>query len=352
MIRANLHLIFGCVVSLWTLCLAQGAFGQSLTFATVERPPFSIGRSDQDGFSIELMDLIAARTGHDVTYVTLDSFSDMLARVETGEVDGAIANISITAARESVIDFSLPIFESGLQVMVAESSRLPLWRQVLTPEIVLYIVVAALFLFGGGMLMWVFERHRQPYFERPVDEALFPSFWWALNLVVNGGFEERMPRSVFGRILGVLMVIASLFIVSVFVAKITAALTVTALTSTVQGLNDLDTRRVGTVVSSTAADFLDSRSVLYRSYAGFNEMIDAFEADELDALVFDGPLLRYYLNQNPREDVGLLDRVFRVEDYGVALPAGSELREPINQAILTMRENGDYGRLVTKWFGK
>ncbi|MGP6088478.1 transporter substrate-binding domain-containing protein [Antarctobacter jejuensis] len=344
------------LLHIWLVLWALVAFpvagtAETLVFATVERPPFSMEKADgHNGFSITLMRQIAEEIGHEVRFETSPTFSDMLARVQSGEVDGAIANISITSEREGVMDFTLPIFESGLQIMASGSARTTLWQQLLTLEVALWILLAAAILFFGGMLMWIFERRAQPYFERPMREAMFPSFWWALNLVVNGGFEERMPRSVFGRALGVLMVIASLFFVSIFVAKITAAMTVTALTSSIASINDLDRREVGTVAGSTASLFLEGREVRHVAYDGFAEMIGAFESGEVDALVYDGPLLRYYLSRNPGGDAYVLDRVFRSEDYGIALLSGSTLREPINQALLKLRERGTYDALVAEWF--
>lgn len=335
---------------IWLILLPLSAGAQTLVFSTVERPPFSMEAPEHDGFSIALMRRIAEQIGREVQFETADSFSEMLERVRTGAVDGAIANISITAEREAVMDFTLPIFESGVQIMVAGSAQTSFWQQIFTLEVAAYILLAFVVLFGGGMLMWVFERRAQPYFERPVRESLFPNFWWALNLVVNGGFEERMPRSVMGRMLGVMLVVASLFGVSIFVARITAAMTVTALTSTIDSINDLDRRRVGSVAGSTASLFLDGREVRHSAYPGFAEMIAAFEAGEVEALVFDGPLLQYYLMRSPQSDAYLLDRVFRSEDYGIALPTGSPLRESINQAILQLRESGEYGALVEDWF--
>ena len=197
-----------------------------LSFNTVERPPFSfVETGEPTGFSIDLMRLIAEQLGREVQFAYTDNFPDMLSAVESGSVDGAIANISITASRETQMDFSQPIFEAGLQIMVpSDAVRRPsLMEALLSRELFIAIGLAFAILLGGGMLMWGFERRAQPYFDRKLNEAWFPSFWWALNLVVNGGFEERMPRTPFGRILGVVLVVSSLFIVSVFTARINQA---------------------------------------------------------------------------------------------------------------------------------
>jgi ABC-type amino acid transport substrate-binding protein len=108
---------------------------------------------------------------------------------------------------------------------------------------------------------------------------------------------------------------------------------------------------VGTVSGSTAAEFLDLRSVEYIGYAGFAEVIAEFEAGRLDVVMFDAPLLQYYLSQESGSDAYLVDRVFRSEDYGIALPTGSPLREELNRALLVLRESGEYTAIERKWFG-
>jgi polar amino acid transport system substrate-binding protein len=204
----------------------------------------------------------------------------------------------------------------------------------------------------GGMLMWFFEREKQEYFDRPASKAVFPAFWWALNLVVNGGFEERIPRSFMGRIFGVLLVISSLFIVSIFVARITAAMTVSAIESSVSSVNDLYGKSVGTVTGSTAELFLDSRDIRAQGYEGFQALVQAFEAKDIDAVVFDSPILAYYVNTDGAKIAELAGPIFQQENYGIALPTGSSLNEPINQSLLKLRENGTYATLYRKWFGE
>lgn len=329
------------------------SMAQDLTIATITRPPFSMVENGTDtGFSVDLWNAIAADLGANFNFRRVENFGEMLNLVEDGSVDAAIANISITSAREAHMDFSQPIFESGLQIMIKSDyqSDLSILRAVFSRDVLTAIVLAFLLLLGGGMLMWRFERNAQPYFDKPVKEAMFPAFWWALNLIVNGGFEERVPRTAFGRIFGVFLVISSLFIVSIFVAKITAVLTVDAIQNSVESLNDLERLHVASIDGSTASDFLEDRNIQFMAFSDLTEMYAAFEAGEEDAIVFDAPVLAYYANRsNGRAKV--VGPVFQRENYGVALPTGSVLAEQINQSLLELRENGTYDALYRKWFG-
>lgn len=345
---------FFALICLTFAVIAQQSLAQSLSVTTVTRPPFSyVEDGDETGFSMDLLAALAEALNWDYTVNRVEAFSDMLGAVQSGSADLAIANISITALRETQMDFSQPIFEAGLQIMVpSDAVRKPsLLQALLSKELFIAIGLAFAILLGGGMLMWSFERRAQPYFDRDLNEAWFPSFWWALNLVVNGGFEERMPRTPFGRMLGVVLVVSSLFIVSVFTARITSVMTVDAITGSVNSVNDLYGKTVGTISGSTAASFLNRREIEFTSYPGLNEMLDAFKAEDLDAVVFDAPILSYFAAHEGRRIASMTGGVFLRENYGIAFPTGSPLVEDVNQALLGLREDGTYDEIYRKWFG-
>jgi len=325
----------------------------TLRFATVERPPFAMHTTtDPAGFSIDLMREIAAEMDLRVEFLPYDSFREMFKAVQTGVADGAVANISITSAREEILDFSQPIIASGLQVMLHDDNLgSPVFEAIFSLDILIAILAAFGLLSLGGLVMWSFERKKQPYFDRPLADAFFPSFWWALNLVVNGGFEERVPQSRPGRVFSVILVISSLFVVSVFVAKITAAITLGAITEEINSLSDIEEHRVATTEGSTASDFLTTREIQHFTTEDYATLITAFENREYDAVFFDQPMLSWYVRNQPPGKVRLLDRVFHPENYGIALRENSPLREPVNRALLTIRESGRYDAIYTKWFG-
>lgn len=346
---------FGILAFIWAI-LYGTAFGhaQELRVSTVTRPPFSmVENGTNTGFSIDLIRALAKKMGRPISISRHENFADMFDAVQTGKADLATANISITSKRETILDFSQPIFASGLQIMIpAQKGTVgTIWKVIFSRDLLLAVAAAFAILFGCGMLMWRFERHAQPYFNSSAKEAAFPAFWWALNLVLNGGFEERVPRSSLGRILGVFLVISSLFVVSIFVARITAAMTISAITSSVNSVNDLYGKRVGTITGSTAAGFLENRSMRFQGYDGLEAVLENFEAGMLDAVVFDAPILAYYVNTSGRGIAQLSGSVFLPENYGIALPSNSPLSEDINLALLAIREDGTYNRLYYRWFG-
>jgi len=135
------------------------------------------------------------------------------------------------------------------------------------------------------------------------------------------------------------------------VVQITAALTISAIQSNIDSINDLEGRPVGTIDGSTSAAYIDQRGIGFRGYSDQQVMLADFEADELDAVVFDGPILAYYVRTKSDGNAQLLERVYKPENYGMVFPTSSNLREDVDQAMLRLREDGTYNELLIKWFG-
>lgn len=301
------------------LSLALPSFAQSddpLVFATVHRPPFADTQGDQiTGFSIDLMKAIADEIGREVVFEPRERFGDMLSSVRAARVDGAIANISITADRERAMDFSQPIFGSGIQILLPKEAALG-------DQFLSYI--------GGDALLYVLG---------------------ALALVLLGWLLMRSIAGVSGGVVGVIAMVGGFSLLLVAAGTITARITVNALQSNVQTIDDLQARIVGTVAGSTSDSFLDQHGIQFQGFGDPEAMLRAFERDEINAVVFDGPILAYYLQTDGAGLARLIDKVYRPENYGILMPSGSALKEEIDLALLQFREDGTYDTILTRWFG-
>lgn len=304
---------------LTVLSLALPAAAQSdepLVFATVHRPPFADTEGDQIvGFSIDLMRAIADQIGREVVFEPNERFGDMLSAVRAERVDGAIANISITANRERAMDFSQPIFGSGLQILLPKEAALG-------DQFLSYI--------GGDALIYVLG---------------------AIVLVAIGWLLMRSIAGASGGIVGVVAMVGGFSLLLVAAGTITAKITVNALQSNVQTIDDLQARVVGTLAGSTSDSFLKSHGIQFQGFGDPASMLRAFERDEINAVVYDGPILAYYLQTDGAGLARLIDKVYRPENYGILMPSGSPLKEEIDLALLQFREDGTYDTVLTRWFG-
>lgn len=73
------------------------------------------------GFDMEIIREVADRAGFEIDLNTMD-FNGIIPALQTGNVDIAIAGITITEEREQIVDFSDPYYDSGLRILVREGS--------------------------------------------------------------------------------------------------------------------------------------------------------------------------------------------------------------------------------------
>ena len=90
-------------------------------------------------------------------------------------------------------------------------------------------------------------------------------------------------------------------------------------------------------------------------YTGLPKIEDCYaglRAASFDAVVYDAPVLNYYVNHEGAGVAALAGPIFKDEDYGIVFPIGSKLKEQADEALLSMEEDGAYDLLKQKWFGK
>jgi glutamine transport system permease protein len=92
--------------------------GTDTTFAPFE---FHNGSGDLVGIDMDLIRAIAKNQGFSVNIKSL-GFNAALQALQSNQVDGVIAGMSITDARKQIFDFSDPYFTSGIQMAVAKNN--------------------------------------------------------------------------------------------------------------------------------------------------------------------------------------------------------------------------------------
>ena len=71
-----------------------------------------------------------------------------------------------------------------------------------------------------------------------------------------------------------------------------------------------------------------------------------------DVTLYDAPNILYYIKTAGGDAMKAVGPEMEAQTYGMAFPAGSELREKFNIALLEIIEDGTYAKIYKKWFGK
>ena len=347
---------------LYTL-LASTVWGQStlptttLIVGTKEAPPFAMKLPDGTwyGISIQLWEIIARDLGLTYTFKEMD-LQGLLDGVRDGTLDAAVAALTITAKREEQMDFTHAYYGTGLGVAVARTNQGSLWqnlRRVFSLEFLQALAALILVLFIFGALIWLSERKRNPsHFGGGISQGLWSGFWWAAVTMTTVGYGDKAPISIRGRILALIWMFAGIITISSFTASITAALTINQISSPIRGPDDLAHVRIATIPGSTSEKYLQNQHLPSKSYRTPLEGLQAVAAGDIDAMVYDAPMLRYLATKSLQGAVTVLPFTFDPQVYGIALRASSPLRESINQAMLLQLQQPEWQTLLRQYIGR
>ncbi len=329
---------------------------QPLIVGVKVAPPFVIeDHGHYSGLAIDLWQETAADHGWKYVYKPYD-LEGLLDAVSASKVDVGIGAITATAAREKRMDFAHPITSSGLGVAVRGGQTagwLAVVRALVSPAFLKVIATLALLLFVVGFLVWMLEHERNPeQFGGTRRQGIFSGFWWAMVTMTTVGYGDTAPRTVGGRIIGLVWMLAALVVVSFFTASITSALTVGQLSDRVRSAADLGGMQVASVPASTSAAWLERQKFGYSKATDVDAALADLAAGRVDAVVYDEPLLRWNIQQHFRGKLKVLPLLLERQDYAFALPTGSRLREPIDTSMLQRINAPDWPERLKKAFGE
>jgi polar amino acid transport system substrate-binding protein len=332
------------------------SMGKTLIVGVKESPPFAMKRLDGSwhGISIDLWRNIAAKL--ELTYELREfDLQGLLNGVQKQSLDLAVAALTITTEREKVMDFTHPFYTTGFGIAVPRSQKaggLGFVRVFLSWQLLQVIGGLLLVLLLVGVLAWLSERKKNPQQFGGGLMGIWSGFWWAAVTMTTVGYGDKAPQSVGGRIVALIWMFAGLIIISGFIAGITSALTLSHLASSIRGPDDLARAWVATVPGSTSESYLRQHHFASKLYPTPLEGLQAVARGEVDAMVYDAPLLRYLVITQLQGNVDVLPATFDRQMYGIALQAGSPLRESINRELLAEMHSPEWQDILYRYLGK
>jgi polar amino acid transport system substrate-binding protein len=332
---------------------------QKIRMITKPVQPFSFTENGKlMGFSIDLWEAVAKEAGFQFEMTSVETVPQMLDALKNRQADVAIAAISITAERHAFMDFSQPYYDSGLQILVATNPQRSggvganLARTFLSWTTLKVVGTLLLVMLVISHLVWWFERRNNAeMYPEAYGAGVWESFWWTNSMMLAGGCEAKGPMGVPARLLAILWMVASIILIAYFTAVVTTEMTVKSLAGDISGPGDLTGLKVGTISGSTAETWLTKNKVKVSGYTDVPSAAAALNSGELKAVVYDAPVLRYYLSRKTGSRLRLVGPTFEKQFYGIGLQQESPLRLSINRALLALNERGFMDELQKKWFG-
>lgn len=320
--------------------------------------PFVIDHGGRPaGFAIDVWNEVAARLNLRTTFQVRPDVPGVLEAIRSGEADASAICLFYTRERDREFDFSYPVMNTGLQVMVrdtGEGLEQPIQRflkVLFTRGMLLWLLGAILLIVLPAHVLWWLERRQEdgaiPH--RKYIPGIFHAMVWSAEALV--GWAAKMPRHGLARVLGVLWLYVGVVFVAVLTASLTTNMTVQSLGGVVNGPDDLPGKKVGAVQGTTAVEYLRDAGARLQVFPTGDAMYAALDEGKVDAVVWGAAILRYHETHVGAGRVRTVGPEFRKADLGFVVPLDSPLRKRISSAIVAMQEDGSYRRIYAHWFG-
>jgi polar amino acid transport system substrate-binding protein len=304
------------------------------------------------GFSIDLWSEVAKRNGWQTNWQLNTSVKEVLGSVQSGQADAGIAGITITKDREQTVDFSYPMFASGLSIAAAKKDQSGLWtalKQIFSARLLRMLAILGVGILVVGNLMWV-VKYRRRASTRRYHIGVIEGMWFAGKTLGSADFGDEEPTKPIGRLFALVWMFAGIIIIQYFTALTTTALTIQQIDGSIKGPQDLPGKRVVTVDGTTADTWLNEQGIAHSRVKTIDLAYPELTTGHADAIVFDAPVLLRWVATAGGTKARMAGPIFKAENYGIAVASGSPLREEVNASLLEMQADGTYLSLYNRWF--
>jgi polar amino acid transport system substrate-binding protein len=166
------------------------------------------------------------------------------------------------------------------------------------------------------------------------------------------GYGDKTPKTTAGRLIAVLWMLASVALVSILSTSIVSRMTAERV---VGGLRvteaDLAGKWLAAVTHSSGAEYLDERHLRYAPFDELAAALTALSRGDVDAVVNSVGALQYLISTRFKETVRAPQGVLEPAYMAIALPPGSSLKKPLDEALVGITASQEWRRIEDSYFG-
>ncbi|XP_049886196.1 glutamate receptor 1-like isoform X2 [Pectinophora gossypiella] len=356
-----------------------GIYDRNKTYivSTIEEPPYIMRESDFEagpndpykGFCVDLAKMLAdkleikyeLRLVKDGKYGNenpkiVGGWDGMIGELIRKEADISVAPLTVTLEREAVVDFSKPFLSFDIKPskkVTKDSGAIFSFLHPLSKEIWLCVIFSV---FAVSVVLFLVSRF-SPYEWRVVSYSDTPSseqadvssnkttvvnefsfwnsMWFSLGSFMQQG-SDITPRSFSGRIVGSVWWFFTLIMISSYTANLASYLTLARISEPTQSYGK---------IATCPEDTINARGI----------------AVPQDDTGDDHGWLAYLLDRSATSTTAINNKPCEmlvtitnsgVKDFAVAMPKGSKLRDGVNLALQSLKNDGELQSLIRKWFTK
>lgn len=312
------------------------------------------GDGNFTGMAFELWEEAAENLNLESDYVVLPTFRALVDSTEAGAIDVAVSNLTINRSRIARVDFTHSWFDSGLQIMTAEGQPAG-FRGIIgglrsSGYLHTYGLIG-LAIVLCSLLITLFYRRFDSEFPNRWQEGIAEGFYTVMSLLTSGKTGRKNLFGWIGRIWQGVWLVCGVAVLAYVTSTVTSVMTTISLTNQINSVDDLSGRSIGVRDGSDAEEVARGMGLRVQAYANTDEIADALLGGEVEAMVGDSPVLKYYVLTNPDLPLQVVGNIFKKDKYGFVLPYSSDLTRPLSVELVGARRQGRTAELREKYFG-
>lgn len=325
------------------------AFANNVTVGVSEFEPNVIYKGGTIvGYDIDMWNEIAKRADIDFEFKKYEQFDDLISDMEEGNTDVAMSGITITAEREAKFDFSYPYMRSNLAVMTKKKGLdvfgvLFLFLKESWGALLIFLAYLIIF----ATLMYFAEFGKESFSDKPV-QGIFDGIYFVNTTTTSTGYGDKTPHTVFGKLISMIIMWVGIGIIFPYITgQMSNIITKYNNTAQVADISDLVGKKKAVVKNTTSEKLMITENLKYESMNNIDRCLRLLENDDVKMVIYDESLLRY-VDKVKQYEIQPLRPI--IQNYGVAMKDGSELKDKIDIAILEIIEDGTYQTIYDRWF--
>ncbi|KAF9623799.1 hypothetical protein IFM89_005384, partial [Coptis chinensis] len=267
-------------------------------------------------------------------------YNELVYQVYLQNYDVVVGDVTILAKRSNYVDFTVPITESGVSIVVPvkEDDRKNAWIFLKPLTMELWLTTGAFFIYTG-FVIWVLEHGINKDFRGKPSQQVGTIFYFTFSTLV------------FAHIL---------ILTSSYTASLTSMLTVQQLQPTIKDISDL--KNTGDYVGYLSGSFVyelaqslgihSSKLRPYGNVEAFHEALSkGSQNGGVSAIIDEIPYIKVLLAKYCTK-YKMVGPTHRTAGFGFVFRKGSPLVPDISRAILNVTEGDKMEAIDREWFGQ
>ncbi|CAF1322820.1 unnamed protein product, partial [Didymodactylos carnosus] len=322
------------------------------------------------GLCIDLINKLHEKMEFNYNVILVDrstQYNELVFGINEKLYDIIISDVTITTNRLQKVDFSIPIHENSVRVVVrqSQSSYSDLFSYLKPFSLKLWLAILGIVLYSGCLLCY-FERttttktlRNQTTTVEPksVHQTITLSLYYAWSSLVNmGGGGGFVLFSTASRILTIGLSTISLILLATYTANLSSFLTLQRTQPTISGIDDIKNgrvsyNRIGIVVGSASYEYyINNVSKYFYPLKSSNEIYVNLLNENIDAALWDNTSLEYEIRHSYCSKLAVVGLGFAKSSFGIVMEKNWPYKHDLDLNIVSLRESNYFDTIEREWF--